>query len=295
MVSIGGSNDRRTDGHPGTGTGARSRSHGSAGTGARPGPGNPHEPGTGNVTGQNSGNAYESGQASVRNPESADVRETGAESSAPENTEERHQGWENVLEPTPGNVREPSLGRPHAPGKGTGLPTSHGLAARGVGELIELALADEDPDGPIRWKAVGALHARGDLETFTEARRLCASDSRAERVLGVDILGELGAPQRPFVDKTLSVLRYLAAGDDDVRVLHAVLIAFGHLRDPRALPSVIELATHHDPTVRYGAAYALSHVLGRPADPAGLAALRRLAKDPDDDVADWAALGLILP
>ncbi|WP_344934421.1 HEAT repeat domain-containing protein [Sphaerisporangium flaviroseum] len=164
-----------------------------------------------------------------------------------------------------------------------------------VGELLAIALADEDPDGLVRWKAVGVLHARGDLETFTEARRLCASDSRVERVLGVDILGELGAPRPPFVDKTLSVLRYLAAGDDDVRVLHAVLIAFGHLRDPRALPSVIELATHPDPTVRYGAAYALSHVLGRPADPAGLAALRRLAKDPDDDVADWAALGLILP
>jgi HEAT repeat protein len=172
---------------------------------------------------------------------------------------------------------------------------THTMATRSVGELIAMALADEDPDGPVRWKAVGVLHARGDLESFTEARRLCANDSRAERVLGVDILGELGTPQRPFIDKTLSVLRYLAAVDDDVRVLHAVLIAFGHLRDQRALPSVIELATHQDPTVRYGAAYALSHVLGRPPDPSGLAALRRLAKDPDDDVADWAALGLILP
>ncbi|GII63082.1 hypothetical protein Skr01_31670 [Sphaerisporangium krabiense] len=173
--------------------------------------------------------------------------------------------------------------------------TPHTLTSRTVGELIAIALADDDPDGPIRWKAVGVLHGRGDLETFTEARRLCAGDHRAERVLGVDILGELGAPQRPFIDKTLSVLRYLAACEEDVRVLHAVLIAFGHLRDPRALPSVIELATHPDATVRYGAAYALSHVLGRPPDPAGLAALRRLARDPDDDVADWAALGLILP
>ncbi|MFC4589093.1 HEAT repeat domain-containing protein [Sphaerisporangium corydalis] len=166
---------------------------------------------------------------------------------------------------------------------------------RTVPELIAIALADEDPDGTIRWKATAVLHTRGDLETFTEARRLCASDSAEERVLGVDILGELGSPQRPFIDKTLSVLRYLAASDDDIRVLHAVLIAFGHLRDPRALPSVIDLAAHENPTVRYGAAYALSHVLGRPADPAGLAALRRLARDPDDDVADWAALGLILP
>ncbi|GGK98610.1 hypothetical protein Sme01_59780 [Sphaerisporangium melleum] len=169
------------------------------------------------------------------------------------------------------------------------------LAETSVRDLITMALMDDDPDGPTRWKAVDALHARGDVETFTEARRLCASDARAERVLGVDILGELGTPERPFVDKTLSILRYLAASDDDVRVLHAVLIAFGHLRDRRALPSVIELSTHPDATVRYGAAYALSHVVGRPPDPSGLAALRRLADDPDEDVADWAALGLILP
>lgn len=178
---------------------------------------------------------------------------------------------------------------------GTEQATSRDLAGRAVGELIALALADDDPDGPIRWKAVGALHIRGDAETFAEAAGLCASESRAERVIGVDVLGELGGPQRPFLDETLPILRRLAANESDVRVLHAVLIAFGHLRDPGALPSVIELAGHGDPTVRYGAAYALSHVIGRPPDPAGLAALRRLARDPDDDVADWAALGLILP
>jgi HEAT repeat protein len=222
MVSIGGSSDGRTDGHPGTGTRGHDHSYGN--TARRPGHGDRDELGT-----------------------------------------------------------------------TAGAASGYTLATRSVGELIAMALADEDPDGPIRWKAVGVLHARGDVETFTEARRLCAGDSRKERVLGVDILGELGTPQRPFIDKTLSLLRYLAAVDDDVRVLHAVLIAFGHLRDQRALPSVIELAAHEDPTVRYGAAYALSHVLGRPPDPAGLAALRRLAKDPDEDVADWAALGLILP
>jgi HEAT repeat protein len=164
-----------------------------------------------------------------------------------------------------------------------------------VADLIAMALADDDSDGQIRWAAVSHLHGRGDLETFTAARRLCAGDAAAERVLGVDILGELGAPRRPFADKTLAVLRHLAARDTDLRVLHAVLIAFGHLRDARAMPSVIALSEHPDPSVRYGAAYALSRVLGRPPDPAGLAALQRLARDPDEDVADWAALGLILP
>ncbi|WP_433418852.1 HEAT repeat domain-containing protein [Microtetraspora malaysiensis] len=162
-----------------------------------------------------------------------------------------------------------------------------------VEELIQIALADGDPDGAVRWQAIAVLQERGDLETFTLARRLCAGNTTAERVLGVDILGELGR-DRPFADKTLPILRYLAASELDPRVLYSVLIAFGHLRDARALPSVIELASHPEHSVRYGAAYALPNVMGNPPDPAGLTALRLLASDPDDDVADWATLGMSL-
>ncbi|WP_375133455.1 HEAT repeat domain-containing protein [Nonomuraea sp. GTA35] len=157
-------------------------------------------------------------------------------------------------------------------------------------ELIQAALRDTDPDGPLRWHVISLLRQRGDLESFIEARRLCAADTVAERLLGVDIMGML----RPFVDRTLPVLRYLAASEDDAMVLYSVLIAFGHLADPRSLPSVIDLAGHVDPRVRYGAAYALQHVLGDPPDRAGLETLRTLAADSDADVAGWASLGVAL-
>ncbi|MFD2356488.1 hypothetical protein ACFSTC_55365 [Nonomuraea ferruginea] len=58
--------------------------------------------------------------------------------------------------------------------------------------LIEAALRDTDPDGPVRWQVISRLRERGDLECFIEARRLCAADGTAERLLGVDILGLLG-------------------------------------------------------------------------------------------------------
>lgn len=166
------------------------------------------------------------------------------------------------------------------------MPPAEGSVRR----LVEAALADTDPDGPVRWQVISMLRERGDLETFIEARRLCAADDVDERLLGVDIMGMLGS----FVDRTLPVLRYLAADEQDAMVLYSVLIAFGHLGDPRALPSVIDLAAHEDARVRYGAAYALQHVLGAPPDRAGLEALRRLSADGDTDVADWAALGLTL-
>ncbi|MFC4058588.1 HEAT repeat domain-containing protein [Planomonospora corallina] len=158
-----------------------------------------------------------------------------------------------------------------------------------VASLIEAALEDPDHDGAVRWQAITLLQQRGDLETFTAARRLCAGETEAERMLGVDILGRLG-----FTDRSLPVLRFLAAAEDDPMVLYSVLIAFGHMRDRRALPSVIELSEHPDAGVRYGAAYALPNIVGRPPDPAGLDALRRLTSDPDEDVADWACLGMTL-
>jgi HEAT repeat protein len=156
--------------------------------------------------------------------------------------------------------------------------------------LVEAALADADPDGPVRWKVISELRRRADVESFIEARRLCASEVVEERLLGVDILGMLG----PFVDRSLPVLRYLAACEHDAMVLYSVLIALGHLGDPRALPSVIDLAGHEDARVRYGAAYALQHVMGDPPDRAGLEALRRLTADSDADVAGWASLGVAL-
>jgi HEAT repeat protein len=167
-----------------------------------------------------------------------------------------------------------------------GMPPAEGT----VRELIEAALRDDDPDGPVRWHVISVLRQRGDLESFIEARRLCAAETVPERLLGVDIMGML----RPFADRTLPVLRFLAASEDDPMVLYSVLIAFGHLGDPRSLPSVIDLAGHADRRVRYGAAYALHHVLGDPPDPAGLNALRTLATDSDADVAGWAALGVAL-
>lgn len=157
-------------------------------------------------------------------------------------------------------------------------------------ELIETALSDPDPDGPVRWRMIELLQEQGDLETFTEARRLCAAGSVSERLLGVDIMGRLCA----FRDRTLPVLRYLAASESDPMVLFSVLIAFGHLGDPRSLPSVIELASHGDARVRYGAAYALPNVVGNPPNPAGMSALKTLSRDLDDDVADWATLGVAL-
>ncbi|MFI6502344.1 hypothetical protein [Nonomuraea typhae] len=94
-----------------------------------------------------------------------------------------------------------------------------------MGDLLEAALADPNPDGPARRRAISALRERGDLAAFTLARRLCAAESAAERLLGVHIMVELAA----FRDRALPILRYLAVGDDDAGVRYAALASAGQL------------------------------------------------------------------
>ncbi|WP_327088215.1 HEAT repeat domain-containing protein [Nonomuraea sp. NBC_01738] len=89
--------------------------------------------------------------------------------------------------------------------------------------LVEAALACADPDSPTRRRAIHTLCAQGDLETFTVARRLCAAESAAERLLGVHIIAGLDA----FRDRALPILRYLAVGDDDTAVRTAALASAG--------------------------------------------------------------------
>ncbi|MFI6535347.1 hypothetical protein ACIBHY_23070 [Nonomuraea sp. NPDC050547] len=94
-----------------------------------------------------------------------------------------------------------------------------------VREIVETALTDPDPAGPVRKSAISALRARGDSESFTLARRLCAAESAAERLLGVHIMADLSA----FRLRSLPILRYLAVGDDDAGVRHAALASAGQL------------------------------------------------------------------
>ena len=108
-----------------------------------------------------------------------------------------------------------------------GMPPTDGETVRRVSSRP--LSATTDPDGAMRWHVI--IHAAGSGAIWRPSSRRggCARRSVTERMLGVDILGMLPA----FADRTLPVLRYLAAGEDDAMVLYSVLIAFGHLADPR--------------------------------------------------------------
>ncbi|GAA4202494.1 hypothetical protein GCM10023074_37430 [Microbispora amethystogenes] len=164
-----------------------------------------------------------------------------------------------------------------------------------------LPYRDLDEDDETWWAAVHALRGRHDEETFRAVTRLCESDDPAWREFGVDVLAQPGPDTAQHTgqhtghderqDEVLGILRDLARRETEPAVVEALLAAFGHRADERALPEVLAIVggPGRQPTVND--AVALAAVLP-PGDEDGLTALIRLTECGDDEVRDWATMGL---
>jgi HEAT repeat protein len=159
--------------------------------------------------------------------------------------------------------------------------------AQGSAEvLLSRALAADDEQQ--RSGIVAALHARTDLAAFEAACVLTGSGVLAERLLGLEVLGQIGYPaDRPFLRATLSAV--LACCDDDRPVvLSSAITALGHLADARAFPAVLARVAHPCAEVRLA-------VAGDSRAAEAAAALIQLTRDVDPEVRDWATMALSAP
>jgi HEAT repeat protein len=158
--------------------------------------------------------------------------------------------------------------------------------------LLRRAAACADYEADDRWDIVRDLHRRTDRPTFDAVCALGRLDGIGERVLSLDILGQIGVPaNRPFLGDTLPLV--IGACDDNrPAVLVSAITALGHLADPRGLPAVCRHVAHPAAEVRFAVAAALPGIAGDPPSSQAVEALIRLSADPDADTRDWATFGL---
>jgi len=157
---------------------------------------------------------------------------------------------------------------------------------RSTEALIDLALTEADEHAT--WDAVTVLHFRATREVLEAALRLCKSESADERVLGANILGQLGIPDRAFPGESVSTLLGILESEQDPDVLQAACVALGHQGDTAAIGPLIKFKDHASEDVRHGVAFGL---LGH-RDAHAVEALIELSGDDDSDVRDWATFGL---
>jgi HEAT repeat protein len=168
------------------------------------------------------------------------------------------------------------------------LSTTPKQDSRSVSELFAAATDWTIDNGDGDWTAVLALHLLGSREVLDRALELTRSDDPRTRGCGLDILGQLGVPNRTFPEECLSAAIRLLNSDPNPGVLHAAADAFGHLGDPRGIDALARRVDHDNAGVRYAVAVAL----GRRDEPKAVAALIHLTDDPDANVRDWATFGL---
>ncbi|MFF0308317.1 ankyrin repeat domain-containing protein [Streptosporangium sp. NPDC004379] len=178
------------------------------------------------------------------------------------------------------------------------------------GDLVERALPyrDLDEEAETWWTVADSLGGRADEETFEAAAELCVSEDPRRREFAADVLSQLGAHRdhgsspagtdtdgdgddRPFLERTLSILRRMAVTEGDERVLRSVLGALGGQADPRALPEVLSIITAEGWTRTQADPAALAAVLP-PGHAEGLELLLSMTGDPDEEVRHWASTGL---
>lgn len=157
-------------------------------------------------------------------------------------------------------------------------------------DLISLMLAHHRDayEDPTYWKAAGILHYRATRDIFEAGRALLADADPNRQIVGADILGQLGIPQRAFPDETSVLLCSLLESSTDLSVLSAAISAIGHLHTTAAIPALLSHQHHSDDEVRLAVVLALSGL----DDDRAIRALIELSHDRESVIRDWATFAL---
>lgn len=200
------------------------------------------------------------------------------------------------------------LGRTAAAPDNAEMPTDSqhdALATYSVPDLFALAVANERRFGgveeraPATWEASCELQRRGTQDVQRAAADALSSADRVDRIVGAEVLGELGWREGgTLVEESVAMLVEAARGERDASVLRAIATALGRRPSTSGRHTLFDLATHPSPAVRLAVAQALqgasilSNDDGDDDDPAAVKVLIDLMRDHDADVRNWATFAL---
>jgi HEAT repeat protein len=142
----------------------------------------------------------------------------------------------------------------------------------------------EDDDANV---SLAVVHYRGGQHEFNMGCVYARSTDPLDRVVGADVLAQLGWGDDSYQDESVTILLALL-DDEDPRVVSSAAHALGHRNDARAIPELLKRVTHPEPSVRLG----VVHGLSMHDDVSAVRGLIELAADTDRDVRNWAAFGL---
>jgi len=150
------------------------------------------------------------------------------------------------------------------------------------------------------WEAIRSLRGLGCQLVFDRVKAWCSSPEPTKRTRAANVLSQLRRLTKPkppfgstseqvFRDESFALIARMLEHEEHLDALKAEIYAFGHLDDIGAVPLITHYVNHPSEDVRYALAFSLGSLHEHPAS---VAALTKLAGDPDKDVRDWAIFGL---
>lgn len=141
------------------------------------------------------------------------------------------------------------------------------------------------------WDTIRELRNRVNQEVFDKACKLANSSSDKEKIIGIDVLAQLGF--NPRFNKTQTVQLYfeLLNKEQSPIVLHSILSALGHNNEDlnkEQVSKLTEFKNHRYSDVRYGVVHALSGV----ENDLAILTMIELCEDKHSDIRDWATFSI---
>jgi len=141
------------------------------------------------------------------------------------------------------------------------------------------------------WDNIIELRSRANTNVFNTCVKLIKSSNPKERVIGIDILAQLGLTPRPFFKESRKLFFEVLNKEKNPKALLSVLYAIGHNNEKLKLDEITLLASYKndkDEGVREGLVSALLSVDNKLA----IDTLICLTTDRISHIRDWATFGI---
>lgn len=141
------------------------------------------------------------------------------------------------------------------------------------------------------WDNIIILRQRPNENIFNLAKSLLISKDANSRIVGIDVLAQLGNSPRPFYKETIKLFFDLLKIEIDPKVLKSLLFAIGHNNDnlsKNQIKKLSDLKSTENILIKEGLVFSLLGVNDKNA----IETLIKLSKDSTYFIRDWATFGL---
>ena len=141
------------------------------------------------------------------------------------------------------------------------------------------------------WNNISELRKRANEDVYDQAFKLAKSERDKKKIIGIDVLAQLGFDPRIGQQKTINLYFDLLENEQSDDVLFALFFGISHNNEnltEKQVSKLVEFKDSKNTDVRYSLVSALSGI----ANPKAIETLIELSEDKFSSIRNWATFGI---